>query len=73
MTTMFHGELLDITAPKFGVEVEIREDGKVLWVHVDGVSVLRICQIDRLEVNDHRASPRVGKRSPRVRQSGSRS
>lgn len=36
---------LDITAPAHGVEVQIRLDGKVLWVNVDGVLRLRICQI----------------------------
>lgn len=35
----------DITAPEYPVEVEIRSDGKVLWVHVDGITVLRICQM----------------------------
>lgn len=36
--------MLDITAPKI-VEVLVRVDEKVLWVNVDGVCVLRVCQI----------------------------
>jgi hypothetical protein len=40
-------ELLDITAPEGPVEVEIqhRPNGMVLYVHIDGMSVLRVCQI----------------------------
>lgn len=41
---------LDITSPENGVQIEVREDGKVLWVSVDGIIVLRICQIPYLEV-----------------------
>ncbi len=44
----------DITAPKHGVQVQIRADGTVLWVHADGVTLLRICQIPRLEIVDDR-------------------
>lgn len=41
----FDGILLDITEPNFQVEVRQSEDGKVLWVDVGPVTVLRICQI----------------------------
>jgi len=37
--------MLDITAPSH-VEIEIREDGHVVWVNVDGECVLRACRID---------------------------
>lgn len=49
-------EQLDITAPDHGVEVQIRHDGTVLWVNVDGKNVLRVCRIPggRLEVQDNR-------------------
>jgi len=47
-------DLKDITAPKHGVQVEIRADGTVLWVHVDGITQLRICQIESLEMVDNR-------------------
>ena len=40
----------DITAPEHGVQVHIREDSSVLWIHVDGITVLRICRIPKLEV-----------------------
>lgn len=34
----------DITAPQ-AVQVELKENGRVLWVNVNGKCVLRICQI----------------------------
>jgi hypothetical protein len=40
----------DITAPELGVEIQISPDKKVLWVHVDGQTVLRICRIPLLKV-----------------------
>jgi hypothetical protein len=45
-------EMMDITAPEHGVVVSVRDDEKVLWVDVDGICVLRICQIPsgRLEI-----------------------
>ena len=48
---------LDITNPVHGVHVHIRGDGKVLWVNVDGVCTLRICQIERLDIEDERNVP----------------
>jgi hypothetical protein len=39
----------DITNP-VGVEVEIRDDGKVLWVNTENGCVLRICGIKDLKV-----------------------
>lgn len=47
-------DMRDITAPKFPVEILIREDGKVLWINVDGVCVLRICQIQEIKLEDNR-------------------
>lgn len=41
------GPQLDITAPRL-VEVVVRQDHKSLWVNVDGVCRLRICQIDNI-------------------------
>lgn len=38
------GEAIDITAPENEVEVLIKDDGR-LWVNVDGICRLRICQI----------------------------
>ena len=37
------GPQLDITAPEHGVEVKY--DGSVLWVNVDGVCRLRVCRM----------------------------
>ena len=47
-------EAQDITAPKYCVEVQIRCDSKVIWIHVDGQTVLRISQIPRLILIDDR-------------------
>ena len=47
-------EVLDLTAPIEGVQVQVREDGKVLWVNVDGVCRLRVCRIPELEIEDRR-------------------
>jgi hypothetical protein len=49
MTTAEHDRLLDITGAKL-VEVEVSKDQRVLWINVDGICRLRICQIDRLEL-----------------------
>lgn len=40
----------DITAPEHGVQIQIRDDSTVLWIHVDGITVLRICRIPKLEI-----------------------
>ena len=40
---LFQGKQLDITAPDH-VEITIRDDGKVVWINVDAVCVLRICR-----------------------------
>lgn len=36
------------------VEVEISQDGKVLWLHVNGRTVARASQIEALHISDHR-------------------
>lgn len=45
----------DIISPE-SVEVQVRCDGRVLWVNIDGVCTLRVCQInpDQLFVLDER-------------------
>lgn len=40
---------IDITGAE-NVTVEFRGDGNVLWVHVDGVTVLRVCQIVKFNI-----------------------
>lgn len=45
----------DITEPKL-VQIEIRADGQVIWVHVDGITALRVCRPELLVVTDHRPS-----------------
>lgn len=54
MAVMSQERFLDICGAELGVQVDIRDDGKVLWVSVDGLTVLRICQIPLLEINDAR-------------------
>lgn len=46
---VYDGQLLDITKPEHGVEVQIREDGAVVWVNVDGICRFRACQIHYLQ------------------------
>lgn len=48
---------LDLTGPGV-VQVEIREDGTVLWVNVDGICKLRACRIGKITVEDNRKSSR---------------
>lgn len=58
-------EFLDITAPEHGVEIEIRDDGKVIWIHVDGITALRICQVPLIVMTDHRDQGRSYSESER--------
>ena len=46
-------ELTDITGPGI-VEIQVRADGKVVWVNVDGICRLRCCQIKQLKLDDER-------------------
>jgi hypothetical protein len=50
---------IDVTAPKV-VQVVVREDGKTIWVNVDGVCKFRACQIGKLIVDDQRKKKRSG-------------
>lgn len=43
-------QCLDITGATI-VEVKVRDDGKVLWVNIDGVCRLRVCRIETLALN----------------------
>lgn len=43
---------LDITAVE-SVQIEVKDDNSVLWINVDGICVLRICRITRLELPIH--------------------
>lgn len=44
---------LDVTAPD-AVEVMIRQDGRVVWVNVNGVCMFRACQIGIFQLTDER-------------------
>ena len=44
---------LDISQPKI-VQVEINPSGSILWVNIDGLCMLRVCVIERLDVIDNR-------------------
>lgn len=46
--------MLDITAPEGTVQIQIRSDGKVLWINIEGKCVLRACQIERIDIIDER-------------------
>jgi len=50
----------DITRPEI-VEIQIRSDGKVVWVNVDGVCALRACNIKEVIVIDERQKEKLAK------------
>jgi hypothetical protein len=50
----FDGIMLDITKPGPPVEVNVRADGKVVWVNIGATCVLRVCGIQGLTVIDNR-------------------
>ena len=61
---------VEIFHPKEGVQIQTRSDGRVVWVNVDGVCVLRITRppkivIDDLRVADWKFKPKK-KRTVRV-------
>lgn len=43
-------DMIDLTAPGV-VQIEVREDGKVVWVNINGICRLRMCRIDTLIVD----------------------
>jgi hypothetical protein len=49
---------LDLTTPQHGVQVMINSRGTILWVNVDGICLLRICDIPRLAIDDARTTVR---------------
>jgi hypothetical protein len=52
--------MVDITAPNI-VEVQVRYDGRVVWVNVDGLCRLRACQIGNLAIHDSRINYNIFK------------
>ncbi len=46
-------ELQDITEPEY-LEILIKEDGKVVWINIDGICAFRACRIKKLILNDER-------------------
>jgi hypothetical protein len=58
MLTSHDGDMLDVTAPEW-VQIEISHDGKVVWVHVNGITLFRACRIQHtVEVEDKRPGAR---------------
>lgn len=45
-------KMIDISSSV--VELEIRHDGKVVWLNVNGATVARISRIEELHINDSR-------------------
>lgn len=43
----------DITGAEI-VEIKVRDDGQVIWVNIDDICALRICQIKKVIVEDER-------------------
>jgi len=46
-------EPLDVAAPEV-VQVVVKDDGKVIWVNVDGVCLFRACRVEKLIIDDQR-------------------
>lgn len=46
-------EFVDLVA-QGPVEIEVRNDGNVFWVHFGSQTVVRVCQISDLTIKDHR-------------------
>lgn len=46
-------EMIDITTPDV-VEIQVRFDGKVVWINVDGICRFRACQIKTVIIQDDR-------------------
>lgn len=46
-------EMKDVTGPAH-ITVEIREDGKVLWINDEKECLFRACQIGELNIVDNR-------------------
>lgn len=49
----------DVTEPEI-VELSVRDDGKVVWVNIDGACALRACRIKHVVVDDKRVSYHCG-------------
>ena len=46
--------MLDVNATDGDMQIQIRHDGQVIWVHLDGRTVFRCCQIRHLDISDDR-------------------
>lgn len=46
-------QMVDISEPE-AVQIQIRADGKVIWINVDGICRFRACRIKELEITDER-------------------
>src|SRR6266568_2837768 len=56
--------MLDVARPD-AIEVEVSEDGTTMWVHVNGVTLLRASHIGRLFITDHRNQELAARRETR--------
>lgn len=48
----------DITA-EGPIEIEVRDDSKVVWINQNGICIVRISQIKELIINDRRIKKMV--------------
>lgn len=46
--------MLDVNANNDDVQIQIRHDSHVIWVHLAGRTILRCCQIGHLDISDDR-------------------
>jgi len=52
--TLGDAEFVDVSDPD-DIEVDIRSDGSVIWVSVNGITQFRACRIKNLRITDRRA------------------
>ena len=46
-----NNKFIDVSEPEHGVQITVRDDGSVVWISVDGLTVTRISRIPYLEIN----------------------
>ena len=42
---------IDVSGAEY-CQIQIREDGKVVWINVNGICVCRVCRIEELRIID---------------------
>jgi hypothetical protein len=45
---------IDVLKPEFGVEIEVDRTGTVLWLSVDGITLVRVSKLGVISIKDGR-------------------